>query len=97
MSLIEKITTKTGSTLAAAFIIIIVLVVTCWYIVKSTEDRVLNYSHLLLGLAIGWLLGHIISPYYSQEKEDFSVYVKAGVAFVSGYVLSNVNSGIRQG
>ena len=73
-------------------IVIIALAIACFQMGKTNrEELILNYSHLLLGLVIGWVVGHIVSPYNSQEKEVFSGYIKAVAAFVSGYILSKAD------
>jgi MFS family permease len=43
-----------------------------------------------LGVATGWLIGLLASPYGRVEEKRFSQYAATVSAFLSGYVLSKV-------
>jgi len=45
----------------------------------------------VLGTAIGWLTGTMISPYES-EKQQFESFAKVLAAFVTGFLVSKVNA-----
>lgn len=45
----------------------------------------------LLGIAIGWLVGTLISPYGSETKQ-FATFGKVVSAFLTGFLVSKVDS-----
>lgn len=44
----------------------------------------------LSGVALGWLVGFLASPYSEVEERRFSKYAAAVAAFVSGYLLGKL-------
>jgi hypothetical protein len=50
-----------------------------------------NLLIVILGFAVGWLLGIIIFPYDESEKRTFSEYTKAVGVFISGYAVGKVD------
>jgi uncharacterized membrane protein len=51
----------------------------------------INIVIVLLGVASGWLLGIMVSPYSLDEKENFNAYAKAFGVFASGYLVAKVD------
>jgi hypothetical protein len=43
-----------------------------------------------LGVAVGWLIGLLASPYGADEEKRFSRYAATVSAFLSGYALSKI-------
>jgi hypothetical protein len=55
----------------------------------------LNLLIVVLGLALGWLLGILLSPYSGAEEKKFSEYAKAFGVFASGYLVAKVDKVIE--
>jgi len=51
---------------------------------------VFNITILLVGLALGWVFGVLISP-LPGEQDQFQQYAKAVAIFSSGYLLAKVD------
>jgi hypothetical protein len=58
---------------------------------ETRQDVWLNVLLIMIGLLAGWVIGIVISPYGTREKEDFSVYTKAVTAFAGGYLVAKIN------
>jgi hypothetical protein len=54
-----------------------------------------NVAAATFGLAMGWVLGIVISPGSKDEASEFSLLTKAISTFLTGYVLANLK-GITQ-
>lgn len=60
--------------------------------VKQQEnDTQINIALLILGGALGWLLGIFMSPYDSGETAAFASYASAVATFASGYLLAKID------
>lgn len=57
---------------------------------KGTMSAVLVLSGII-GVAFGWIIGIVASPYTAGEKSAFSEFAKLIYGFVSGYVLSKLD------
>ena len=55
----------------------------------------LNVLIVVLGLALGWLLGMLLSPYSDTEEKKFTEYAKAFGVFASGYLVGKVDKVIE--
>lgn len=55
----------------------------------------LNLLIVILGLALGWLLGILLSPYSDVEEKKFTEYAKAFGVFASGYLVGKVDKVIE--
>jgi len=55
----------------------------------------LNLLIVVLGLALGWLLGILLSPYSETEEKKFTEYAKAFGVFASGYLVGKVDKVIE--
>lgn len=66
-------------------------------VVYPTDKTGISFSLLIvvLGLAIGWLLGIVVSPYTKEEKESFTEYAKALGLFVSGYLVGKIDKAVE--
>jgi hypothetical protein len=64
----------------------------------STEpiESSLNILIVILGLALGWLLGILLSPYDNAEDKKFTMYAKAFGVFASGYLVGKVDKFIEE-
>ena len=54
-----------------------------------------NVAAATFGLAMGWVVGIVISPGSKDEASEFSILTKAVSTFITGYVLANLK-GITQ-
>ncbi len=73
---------------------LIVLAASAQY-ASTTVDFAYNVSAATFGLAMGWVLGIVISPGSEEEASEFSILTKAVSTFLTGYVLANLK-GITQ-
>jgi hypothetical protein len=62
----------------------------------TTTPTTLNAMIVVLGLALGWLFGILLSPYSPDEKEKFSEYAKAFGVFASGYLVGKTDKVIAE-
>jgi hypothetical protein len=51
----------------------------------------LNLLVVVFGLALGWLLGILVSPYSTKEEQKFSEYAKVFGVFASGYLVAKTD------
>jgi hypothetical protein len=82
---------KLVATGISATILYVVLAAAAWQSVTALDARMLNLSVLVLGTAVGWLIGIFASPYHPEEKQRFSDIAKAVSLFVSGYLVGKVD------
>jgi len=68
---------------------LIVLAISAQYATNAMEFAY-NVSAATFGLAMGWVLGIIISPSTKDEQSEFSLLTKAISTFLTGYVLGYV-------
>ncbi len=60
-------------------------------VAPDKTDFILHISVMIGGVAIGWIIGMLASPYGREEKEQFSTIVKGVTVFFSGYVLAKID------
>jgi len=77
-------------------ILLLVLVKLSFDMTTTPVETALNLAILVLGVACGWLLGILISPYSSAEHEEFSAYAKAFGVFASGYLVAKLDKVIEE-
>jgi hypothetical protein len=75
-------------------IYLIVLAASAQY-ATGVGDFAYNVAAATFGLAMGWVLGIVISPGSKDEASEFSLLTKAISTFLTGYVLANLK-GITQ-
>jgi hypothetical protein len=68
---------------AAAFI-------TCIFIARAIDLWWLNVATCIFGLALGWNVGFLLSP-FAEEKHEFATYGKAVMAFVGGFLVAKLD------
>lgn len=61
----------------------------------TASDFAYNVAAATFGLAMGWVVGIVISPGSKDEASEFSILTKAISTFITGYVLANLK-GITQ-
>jgi hypothetical protein len=81
---------KLKTSLASGAILLTALVVSAWLLGSSSQERALNITFIAVGIALGWMLGILASPYDKKEQLHFSELTKAMSVFVSGYALAKV-------
>ena len=74
---------------------LIVLVASAQY-AETVADFANNVAAATFGLAMGWVLGIVISPGSQDEASEFSLLTKAVSTFLTGYVLANLKGITRQ-
>lgn len=84
-----------GST-AAAFVLNLILIIACFFISENIQERSINISVLVLGLALGWLIGVLATPYKGKEEDRFIGYKQAISAFLGGYIISKADNTLAQ-
>jgi hypothetical protein len=68
---------------------LIVLAASAQY-ATGVNDFAYNVAAATFGLAMGWVLGIVISPGSKDEASEFSLLTKAISTFLTGYVLANL-------
>jgi hypothetical protein len=76
-----------GSAIVLAFLALSIAVTPS----GEPHAALLNVSVVLLAIAVGWLLGVLISPYNKDEQQRFSEYARAFGVFISGYLIAKVD------
>jgi hypothetical protein len=66
---------------------LIVLAISAQYATNAIEFAY-NVAAATFGLAMGWVLGIVISPSSTDEQSEFSMLTKAISTFLTGYVLA---------
>lgn len=70
---------------------LIVLTISAQYSANRAEPAYLDFAYNVaaatFGLALGWVLGIVISPSSKDEASEFSMLTKAVSTFLTGYVL----------
>jgi len=61
----------------------------------TASDFAYNVAAATFGLAMGWVVGIVISPGSKDEASEFSILTKAVSTVITGYVLANLK-GITQ-
>ncbi len=74
---------------------LIVLAASAQY-ANDVADFAYNVAAATFGLAMGWIVGIIISPGSKDEASEFSLLTKAVSTFLTGYVLANLKGITRQ-
>jgi len=59
-------------------------------IASSSRDFAYSVASGVFGVALGWVLGIVISPSGKDEASEFSLLTKAVSTFITGYVLGYV-------
>jgi hypothetical protein len=63
---------------------------------KESKTSALNLLIVILGLAIGWLFGILLSPYSESEGKKFTKYAKVFGVFASGYLVGKIDKVIEE-
>ena len=74
--------------IAAGYILGATAVIYCLYVAATGTQPILQVLLCILGAALGWIAGILITPLNSKERKRFSEYAKAVAAFLSGYVIA---------
>lgn len=64
--------------------------------VTDIKASSINLLLVVLGLALGWLFGILLSPYTTSEKNRFSEYSKAFGVFASGYLIGKIDKVLEE-
>ena len=59
-------------------------------VASNRSDFAYSVASATFGLALGWVLGIIISPSSKDEASEFSLLTKAVSTFITGYVLGYI-------
>ena len=84
-----------GSGISASVLIVALFALAANYHINQTANS-LNILVLILGLAVGWLLGIYFAPYSPKEEEQFNGYAKALGLFASGYLVGKIDKVIER-
>lgn len=68
----------------------------CFVVSSEWSDRTISLAVIGTAVAIGWLVGVVISPYDPKEQKQFSQYAKAVAAFGSGYLAAKMDKLIEK-
>jgi len=71
--------------------LVLILAFLCLRVKERENDVQINLVILILGGCVGWLLGILLSPYGSCEKEAFAEYAAIFGTFVSGYLIGKID------
>lgn len=83
----ENTNTKITISFTATAILYCAIFYLAYNVKEKPLDAYLNYTILILAIALGWLFGVILAP-YSQEVEKFAEYGQGISLFLSGYFIS---------
>jgi hypothetical protein len=81
---------KIWGSCASAGLLGLTIVVLSFYI-GAPSATPLNIAVIVIGAAVGWLLGFVMSPYSKKEKDRFTVYASMFGVFASGYLVSKAD------
>jgi len=84
---------KTLVALAAGYTTLAVLAWCAYYVHQppNIPEFALTVAIGATGLAVGWVIGLLASPYEAAETKRFAALTTAVTSFVSGYVLSKLD------
>lgn len=82
---------KLFDALGSTVIIMIIFIMSSFVVKDDAKDPFINLSVLVLGWAVGWLIGALLSPYTGAEKTRFAEYAGAVSVFVSGYAIGKID------
>lgn len=58
---------------------------------QGSDQKVIHIAAMVLGAALGWIIGILASPYGDTEQKQFSQLVKDVSVFLSGYALAKID------
>ncbi|WP_345986706.1 hypothetical protein WCX49_06160 [Sulfurimonas sp. HSL-1656] len=61
---------------------------------KEPSDVPINLGLVILGGAIGWVVGIFLTPYSAGQKAEFAEYASVIALFSSGYLVGKVDAAI---
>ncbi|UFS63726.1 hypothetical protein LOH54_06220 [Sulfurimonas sp. HSL-3221] len=61
---------------------------------KEPSDVAINLGLVILGGAIGWVVGIFLTPYSAGQKAEFAEYASVIALFASGYLVGKVDAAI---
>lgn len=83
--------------IASVIVIVSIYAIIGWLASKVRKDPVdvpINMSLIILGGAIGWVVGIFLTPYGQDQKVEFAEYASVIALFVSGYLVGKVDAAI---
>jgi hypothetical protein len=90
MTIINTLNNKLVGSWITFLVLYVSLIVFSIIYGASEKQWIFHLTFMILGSALGWIVGTIASP-YSSEKEEFSAIVKAISVFISGYALAKID------
>src|SRR6516165_4218509 len=75
---------------ASAGLLGLTLVILSFYIGAPAAVPI-SIAVIVVGTAVGWLLGLVVSPYSESEKTRFGGYARAFGVFASGYLVAKAD------
>jgi hypothetical protein len=82
-------------TFVVAGIFVISLLPIAWILARDFQQRSLNYLVIILGMALGWLIGIVLQPFTSAEAGQFNTYAAAITTFLGGYGAGKLDDLIK--
>lgn len=79
-----------GSSAFGALILAVLVYIAATFHQNAVANSI-NIAIVLLGLASGWLLGIMVSPYSKEEGDKINEYAKAFGVFASGYLVAKLD------
>ncbi len=61
---------------------------------REQSDIAINFTLIILGGVIGWLVGIFLTPYSDDQKAEFAEYASVIALFGSGYLVGKVDAAI---
>lgn len=61
---------------------------------KEPSDVAINLGLVILGGAIGWVIGIFLTPYGEGQKAEFAEYASVIALFASGYLVGKIDAAI---
>jgi hypothetical protein len=72
----------------------LVLLTSCFYVSTTKQAIAINVSILIAGVALGWLIAILATPYGVSEADRFLTYKQTISAFVGGYLISKIDGSL---
>jgi len=88
-----RLSPKSIGGILGGWILILCVFVSSLWLHRTGDWRGYSITALvgLSGIAVGWLVGLLASPYDRSEKTRFAKYSEVISAFLGGYVLSKID------
>ncbi len=82
---------KQKGAFVVSLVLFVPLVIVSWMVAETMQERCVSVALLVFGTTVGWVVGTALSPRDTNEKTEFSTYIKAFAAFGTGYGAAKID------